>query len=113
MNTKRYRPVPARFAPETRFEVHPLPAVPFRALQEDHFEILKNRLLSERLTETLDPLTYSGLRRAANDAAALAWSTAFPLLLFPALFEEKARHMLKHEQPQVQVRECSRELLAL
>ena len=29
------------------------------------------------------------LRRAANDAAALAWATVFPLLVFPVLFEEK------------------------
>jgi hypothetical protein len=80
--------VPTRFAPETRFELRPAPTVPFRAIQETEFEQLKNKLLSEQLVEATPELN-APLRRAANDAAALAWATIFPLLVFPALFEEK------------------------
>jgi hypothetical protein len=112
MNAKHKR-VQTRFAPATRFEVRPMPTAPFRAVQEDHFERLRNRLLGERLTEAVDPHTYSGLRRAANEAAALAWATAFPLLVFPALFEEKAEATLNYELRQEDVRARSRELLVL
>lgn len=80
--------VPTRFAPETRFELRPTPIVPFRAVQETEFERLKNKLLAEQLVEATPELN-APLRRAANDAAALAWATIFPLLVFPALFEEK------------------------
>ena len=80
--------VPARFAPETRFELRPTPPVPFRAIQETEFERLKNRLLAQQLLDAAPELN-APLRRAANDAAALAWATVFPLLVFPVLFEEK------------------------
>jgi hypothetical protein len=80
--------VPTKFAPETRFEVQANPPAPFRALQETEFERLKNRLLAEQLLAA-GPALNVPLRRAANDAAAIAWATVFPLLVFPALFEEK------------------------
>src|ERR1017187_7783676 len=86
MNTNKIR-IPAEFAAETRFELRPKPTIPFRAFQEKAFERLKNRLLARQLTET--PELNVPLRRAANDAAALAWATVFPLLVFPVLFEEK------------------------
>ena len=80
--------VPTEFGPETRFELRPAPAVPFRAVQETEFERLKNRLLAQHLLDAAPELN-APLRRAANDAAALAWATVFPLLVFPVLFEEK------------------------
>jgi hypothetical protein len=80
--------VPTRFAPETRFEVRANPPVPFRAVQENEFERLKNRLLARQLLDAAPELNVP-LRRAANDAAELAWATVFPLLVFPVLFEEK------------------------
>ena len=80
--------VPTRFAPETRFEVRASPPAPFRAIQENEFERLKNKLLAEQLLAA-SPELNTPLRRAANDAAALAWATVFPLLVFPVLFEEK------------------------
>jgi hypothetical protein len=52
------------------------------------------------------------LRRAANDAAALAWTTNVPLLVFPALFEEKAQLAFRQAARQECIRERSRELLA-
>jgi hypothetical protein len=87
MNKNKTR-VPTEFGPETRFELRPTPSVPFRAVQENEFERLKNKLLAEQLIEATPELN-APLRRAANDAAALAWATVFPLLVFPALFEEK------------------------
>ncbi len=109
-NTRR---VPARFGPETRFEIKPAPPAPFRAVQETQFERLKNRLLQERLEEALETGLNSQLRRAANEAAALAWVTPYPLLVFPALFEEKAAASLLHAERQAEIRQRSRELLAV
>jgi hypothetical protein len=106
-----YRRVPTRFGPETRFELKPVPAAPFRAVQENRFERLKNVLLDERLEELLEPTFNSYLRNAANEAAALAWVTPYPLLVFPALFEEKADSALKSAEKQGEVLERSRELL--
>jgi hypothetical protein len=85
----RYRRVPAEFGPETRFEISPTPAAPFRALQENEFEKLKLGLLSERLEALWKPELGAQVRRAANEAAALAWITPYPLLVFPVLFAEK------------------------
>jgi hypothetical protein len=112
MNLKRQKKVRTRFAPETRFEVRPLPAAPFRAEQATQFERLLNRLLVEKLGEPSVGLITSQLRRAANDAAALAWTTSFPLLFFPVLFEEKARAAAIQQERQEQVLQRSRELLA-
>ena len=80
-----------RFAPETRFELAPVPVVPFRGLRETELERLKAELLNEALGENTEPELNAPLRRAANEAAAQVWFTPFPLLLFPALFEEKAQ----------------------
>jgi hypothetical protein len=90
MNATRNR-VAATFAPETRFEVWPTPGTPFRANLETEFERLKNRLLARELETIEQPGLNAPLRRAANEAAALAWVTFYPLLVFPELFEEKAR----------------------
>ena len=94
--------VPTRFAPETRFELRPAPAVPFRAAQESEFERLKNKLLAEQLLAAAPGLN-APLRRAANDAAALAWATLFPLLVFPVLFEEKTGAAVLRAQRQARI----------
>jgi hypothetical protein len=112
MNAKSTR-VPTTFAPETRFEVRPAIPAAFRASEESAFERLKNRLLNQRLNEPVEPGVNSDVRRAANDAAALAWVTPYPLLVFPALFEEKAEAALTQAQRQGEIRERSRELLAV
>jgi hypothetical protein len=109
---RKYRSVPTQFGPETGFEVRPSPPAPFRAQQEAEFERLKARLLSERLEALGKPQTDGPLSRAANEAAALAWVTRYPLLLFPVLFEEKAITALLRAERQEQVRQRSRELLA-
>src|SRR5579862_6472308 len=81
MNTN-YRRVPTRFGPETRFEVKPVPPAPFRAVEETELERLKNRLLVRVLNEVDEPKFNVFVRRAANEAAALAWVLPFPLLRF-------------------------------
>jgi hypothetical protein len=108
-----YRKVPAEFGPETRFVVEPVPATPFRAVQEDRLEKLKARLLAERLAETWEPEANSQVRRAANEATALAWLTQYPLLVFPVLFDEKAEAAARVAARQRDVRQRSRTLLAL
>jgi hypothetical protein len=112
MNAK-YRLVPTEFGPETRFDVRPLPPAPFRAVQETRFERLKIQLIAQQLAELWEPDLYSQVRRAANEAAALAWVTPYPLLVFPVLFEEKAQTALFVAERQEQVREQTRELLAV
>jgi hypothetical protein len=108
-----YRRVPTQFGPETRFEIRPVPAVPFRAYQETELERLKNRLLREALNELAVPAFNADLRRAANEAAALAWTTGYPLLAFPALFEEKAETAVLRAQRQTSVRRRSLELMTV
>ena len=112
MNTN-YRRVPTQFGPETGFEVRPSPPAPFRAWQEAELERLKTQLLARQLETRWNPQSESQLRQAANEAAALAWVTRYPLLVFPALFEEKAEAALLRAERQEQVRQRSRELLAV
>jgi hypothetical protein len=109
---ENYRRVPTKFGPETGFAVTPGPPAPFRAGQEAELERLKAQLLAERLEGPREPQFGSHLRRAANEAAALAWVTRYPLLVFPALFEEKAEAALLRAERQEQIRQRSRELLA-
>jgi hypothetical protein len=101
----------AWFEPDTRFDVVPVPAVPFRGTQETELDRLKARLLQELLDETPDEEAYAHLRRAANEAAGLAWFTPFPLLFFPVLLEEKARAALRQGAKQRCVRDRSESLL--
>ena len=108
---KNQQRVRTRFESETRFEVRPTPVAPFRALEENELEQLKNRLLRQRLNESNVTEVTTRLRRAAHEAAALAWTTSHPLLVFPALFEEKAGTALLQAQRQAEVRERSRELI--
>jgi len=107
------RKVPARFGPETRFEIKPVAAATFRAVQENRFERLKADLLAARLEATLEPELNSQIRRAANEAAALAWVTPYPLLVFPLLFEEIAEAAVRISERQEEVRRRTRELLAV
>lgn len=111
MNTT-YRKVPTQFGAETRFNVRPAPTAPFRATEETELERLKGRLLRNELGRTTAPELNARLRRAANEAAALAWVTAVPLLVFPTLFEEIVRTAYGQVARQEVIRERSRELLA-
>ncbi len=111
MNTNKNR-VNLKFAPQIRFEVRTTADAPFRAALENNFERLKNRLLAERLDLLERPDLNIAVRRAANEAAALAWVTFYPLLVFPALFEEKTAAAVLQADRQARVYASSRELLA-
>ncbi len=108
---KKKQEVPTRFARETRFDLALQFAPPFRAEQEKKFEQLKSRLLRRLLDDSVQAELDAPLRRAANDAEALAWTTSFPLLFFPALLEEKARRARLQLQKQNQIRLRSQSLL--
>jgi hypothetical protein len=108
----RHQRIPTEFGPETRFELAPT-VVPFRVVKTNRFEQLKGQLLAERLEEIWEPATSSQIRRAANEAAALAWVTPYPLLVFPVLFEEKAQSAMEFSRRQKQIRRRSRTLLSL
>lgn len=97
-----------RFEEPTRFEA----PVPFRGIELNELERLSETMLREALngaTGLEEPVL---LRRAANDAAALAANTPFPLLMFPALFDEKMAVARAYANRQEDVRERSRALLA-
>ena len=112
MNENNKNKVTAQFAPETRFTLPTATTAPFRANLESEFERLKNRLLAETLDETEQPELNAPLRRAANDAAALAWVTFYPLLVFPALFDEKSRAAVRQTARQARIYANSAEIIA-
>jgi hypothetical protein len=112
MNTT-YRNLRTRFTVPARFEVPVLPAAPFRGLVENDLDRLKERLLAREL-QTADGLeVIVRLRRAANDAAALAWLTPYPLLLLPSLFEEMAWEARRKAGRQARIRQQSRRFTVL
>jgi hypothetical protein len=82
--------------------------VPFRGALEGELDYLKARLLKEQLTRATEPALNPLLRRAANEAASLAWFTPFPLLVFPLLLEEKAEAARRQQARQRQIRRRSR-----
>ena len=88
------------------------PPLNYRATETTELEQLKGRLLRAQLAEEANGELSVPLRRAANEAAALAWVSSHPLLVFPALFEEKARIARRQFERQIAVRARSRELLA-
>ena len=55
------------------------------------FDQLKQRLMSERLEAENDHEMRRWLERAADESAALAWTTAYPMLVWPELLEEASR----------------------
>ena len=106
MKRPSYSTVRTEFADETRFAVNPVPAAPFRGTQETELERLKNRLLRELLASTPTPDLYAPLRRASNEAAALAWGTSFPLLVLPELLREKAEQARHYTRKQASLLKC-------
>jgi hypothetical protein len=81
--------VPTRFGRETRFKIRPKFTANRRGESELKLDQLKTRLLKTVLQETVDSGLRKQFRLAANEAAAIAWSTPYPLLVLPVLFQEK------------------------
>lgn len=90
-----------------------LPATRSRGTDGPALARLRDRLLRQSLADTDNPVLQAGLRRAAADAESLAWLTPAPQLVLPVLFEEKVREARFHAIRQAQLRETSREWLAL
>jgi len=102
MNTK-YRKLPTRFAPETRFEVAPVLGASSRGRLEIELDRFKDRLLQGLLSEMEDSRLKLLLRQAATEASALAWTTAYPLLVLPVLLEEKAEAARLYAERQARI----------
>jgi hypothetical protein len=85
---------------------------PNPATQETELEQLKQRLLDQLLSEDHEPEFAALLRHAANEAASLAWATPYPLLVFPALAEEKTQAARRQIIRQRRIHRRSRILLA-
>jgi hypothetical protein len=100
MNTKE-TVLKTEFSGDTRFELRPTP---------DKFERLKNKLLALRVQQA-GAKWEEPMRDAANEAAAIAWTTAVPSLVFPELFEEKIAAAVAQTQRQERILRKSRELL--
>ncbi len=86
--------------------------VPVPKIDENELERLKNRLLREALRPVVNTSLTAPLRRAANEAAGLAWLEPYPLLVFPTLFEELAARARQRVQKQQLVHARSEDLLA-
>ena len=98
----------ARFGPEVAFEVTPMHSG--SAVRDQELEDLKQRLLKEWLHELENSSLIPVVRRAANEAASLAWLTPYPLLVFPALLEEKSREAVERAERQTRIRRNSAKL---
>lgn len=102
------RKVRTRLAPGPRFGLTAAPAAPFRGALESELEQFKDRLLRELLEGSRNVLLQAPLRRATNEAAALAWTTPFPLLVLPELVREKAESARRYARRQAAVLRRSR-----
>jgi hypothetical protein len=96
--------------PLSEFDGRELNLRGLRARSIEALEELKQRLLQETASAGPDPATLPGLRRAAEEAASLAWATPFPLLVLPELFSEKAAEACIRSQRQRDIRQRSRRL---
>lgn len=74
---------------------------------------LKADLLQAFLEDTDNPLLRAGLQRAATEAESLAWLTPVPLLVLPALLEEKVRQARFYVSRQAELRDSTREWVSL
>jgi hypothetical protein len=64
-------------------------SAPVRGAVETELDSLKERLLQPLMEKANDRDAEAALRLAGTEAAAIAWTTPFPLLFLPALLEEK------------------------
>src|SRR6266446_10232539 len=97
--------IAAEFDPASRLGLSPVSARRLQASVSAALEELKQRLLLETAMARSDSSTLSCLRRAAEEAASLAWTTPFPLLVLPELFAEKAVEACVQSQRQYDIRQ--------
>ena len=109
-NNEIYRRVPIQFAPDVQFEATPATATE-RARLRELFAQLQDRLILHCVNETKNAVLRQNLHRAADEAAAMAWMTPFPLLFMPTLFEEKTLAARLRTVRQGQIRQRSERLV--
>lgn len=107
-NTNRLEP---RFGPDIRFALEPRLDPEAREKENAEFTRLRERLLASLLAQTPDTYRHDYIENAINEAEALAWATAHPLLVFPALAEEKAKEAAQRAERQAGIRRKSEGLL--
>ena len=105
--------IAAEFEPATLLDLNPVSGGGLQARVVAALEELKQRLLLETAWAGSDSATLSCLRRAAEEAASLAWTTAFPLLVLPELFAEKATEACVRSLRQEDIRKRSLGLTGL
>lgn len=66
------------------------------------WELARQRLVMRLLDEVPDPTTHHLVLGAAAEAAAVATTFPYPLLVFPTLLEEAASTALEHERQRAQ-----------
>lgn len=108
-NNDNNRRVPIQFASDVQFDATPATA-PARAELRELFARLQDRLIQQCLYETRNSVLRRNLHRAADEAAAVAWTTPYPLLVMPTLFEEKTLAARLRTVRQNQIRERSERL---
>lgn len=79
---------------------------------EPALDVLVARLLAEQLSKVQDAALRERLRRAAAEAASIAWSTSYPLLTLPELFAEKEREARSQHERQQAIQQRNRAPLA-
>ena len=79
-----------------------------RSRSTSSLECLKRQLLNEQIQLRPDERYYPWLRNAADEAASIAWTTAFPLLFLPALLEEKFEIAAEQAERQADIQKRSR-----
>ena len=99
--------IAAEFEPASRLDLSPVSAGHLQTSVIAALEELKQRLLLETARARSDSATWSCLQGAAEEAASLAWTTPFPLLVLPELFAEKATAACVRSQRQRDIRQRS------
>lgn len=79
-------------------------SVPSRGPMETRLEEFKERLLRPFVESAASAELIRELKWAATEATALAWCTAYPILVLPLLLEEKVHATLKRWHKQEQMR---------
>src|SRR5215216_3876154 len=82
-----------------------------QAFEVSSLELLKEKLLEERMKCVDDPILRRCLTLAASEAMALAWTTAYPLLMLPELLAEGCRLAQLRFDRQNGIRQRSRSCL--
>ena len=87
MNAVYDSKVPTHFAEEARFELEPRLE---EHKSEELFTELKAGLLDNVIEDTATLSLRKRFQQVAGEAAGIAWTTEFPMLVYPTLFEELA-----------------------